>query len=235
DGKFINKFLWRFPNLSKEQLERLDTIILTSNDAKEICKYAKSRKEVSNVQSFEDVLIALKSPYQIIDFAENVTGVDIPKMQDAVIEIGNTGPMQDFAKRVEGCDDEKIKQALFEKQAASDIYFFFSDKLRKEKEVDMDDISKAEDIIIASGDTQVMRFWASGIKYADIDKIQDIIIATKEPWDCLAFAKEVEGADISKLEDVVIESGDVDAMKQFVSKLEGANINKLTKAIKKHK
>lgn len=212
DGTFINKFLYEFPDLSKEQLERLDSIILTSKDANQIYEYAKRRKEVSNIEDFEDTLITLKNPFRIVEFTRFVKAVNVEKMQDAVIEIGDTATIVSFSLAVKDSDNQKTKKALFEKKVAYDIYNFISNK---EDELDLADIFKAEDIIIASKDTETMNFWARRIKHANIDKIQDAIIKSKDTNAMLDFAEDVEGADIRKIRKAIKETKDKKAIRDL--------------------
>lgn len=232
DGSFINDFV-AIQQLTQEQLERLDKIILSCKEAEEICEYAIYRKEVSNLSEFEDTLISLDAPYQICELAK-LKGASIEKLQNAVIESKNTDAMVRFYKEIESADAEKTKKALFEQKAASDIFFFFWKKIEREKIIIMSEIFEAENIIIESKNAQTMRFWLEFIRYST--KMEDALIECNEVLQLYELAKGLKnGNSISKLEDAVIASGNAEVIYRFAKYIEGSNKKKLRKAIMKTK
>lgn len=231
DGRFINDFVSK-QQLTQEQLERLDKIILNCKDAKQICKYAINRQEVSNLSEFEDTLISLDAPYQICELAK-LKGASIEKLQNAVIESKNTSAIVRFYKEIESADAEKIKKALFEQKAASDIFFFFWKKIEREKITNMSEIFEAENIIIESENAQTMRFWLESIRYST--KMEDALIECNRVWELYELAKEMKNGNISKLEDAVIASENAEVIYIFARDVKDSNKKKLRKAIMKTK
>ena len=98
---------------------------------------------------------------QVVDLARDVKGVDIIKIQEAIIKSKNSKAIARFYEQVEGASFEKSKQALFELKAAGYLWILFErDFINYPKAIDMNDLRKAESIVIESKDTDVITMWA---------------------------------------------------------------------------
>lgn len=235
DVKFIRKFIKEFPNLSKEQYERLENAVLNSNDIDEIYKYVMDRKEsLINIENFEDTLIELGDNSVLIAFAINIKGANIGKLEEAVIRSKNKIDIANFFSYIEASNLEKIKEALWtgEKNAIAICEFI---RVKKERgyNIELDEIKEAEDTIIAYNDARLCVEWAEiNIEGINISKLEDIVIQDKYGNYIYEFAKCVEGANIEKLEDAIIKTGDASAIYHFAREVEGVNLYKLRKALK---
>lgn len=234
DVKFIKKFVEEFPNLSTDQYDRLEHVVLNSNNIDEICKYAANVKVLINREKFEDAVIASSDNKKIIKFASNVIGANIEKLEDAVIASKDKNSILDFFFNVRNSNPEKIKKALLagEKDATA-IYDYFVRKKGRGYTIDMNEIKEIDDIIIASNDANICLLWAQkNIEGIDIPKLEDVVIQSKNTHYILLFAMNVKGANIEKLEDAYIEyENSAYNFADFATKVKGSNIEKLEDAV----
>lgn len=218
DGRFINDFVFRFPNLSEEQLERIDVVMPQTDDAKEISEYACERGKVSNTADFEDALIRLKVLYCIRDFARYVEGANIQKLEDAIVESKETYEIVNFSREVKGADLLRLKKVIFETcttENAFNMAIFCREHQEKPGVIEQEDVQKTEKIIIESKDTLAILVFASDVKGVNIQKLQDAIIKTENAEAILSFAHRVEGANINKLRDAINKTGDDKRISEF--------------------
>lgn len=97
DGAFINYFVFKFKKrLTEEQLSRLDEIMLTTDNGKEIVNYARSRKEKIDTQKYQDRLIELKDIWGLGEFESFAIEVDREKIKRFVFEKGTLNEVINF-------------------------------------------------------------------------------------------------------------------------------------------
>lgn len=206
DGKFINNFLLEFPNLSEDQLERLDLVMPQTDEAEQISKYACKRKKVSNTTDFEDALIKLKAGYQIKEFAKSVEGANIQKLEDAIIESKEIHLMSDFVEEIKGADLLKFKKAIFETKDAYCMARFCVNFQKEDGIIEKEELEEIEKIVIESENCMAIRVFASRDNGANVEKLQEAIIKTKDALKILQFARYVKGADINKLREAIFKA-----------------------------
>ena len=151
-------------------------------------------------------VIETKDAEYIYNFATNVKGANIEKLENAIIETvtknvehiyeGEVEYIIYFAINVNGANIEKLENAIIELKNARDIYKF-----------------------------------AIAVKGANIEKLENAIIETKNVEDICIFARDVKGANIEKLENAIIATNLVKFMQEFAKNVKGANIKKLENAI----
>ncbi len=204
DEKFVRKFVQEFPQLSRQQLNKLEQVVIASNNIDEIYKYITNAKEVINIEKLEDAVIASTDKQAILD----------------------------FYKLVKGSNYEKIKKALINSEDnAYVVYEFFILSKEKGHIMQEDEIKEIDDIIIASNNDRICLSWAqTNTKGINISKLEDIVINGNYIYDIHAFASSVNGANIEKLEDAFIKcvnSDNVYQVEKFAKTVKGANIAKL--------
>ena len=156
---------------------------------------------VINKDTACDAVIEYKNPEYICEFAANIEGANIQKLEDAIIQIDDVVYIYSFAEKVKGANISRLEDAMC-----------------KSKD---NNIKKAQSIF---------RF-ACNIKDANIDKLCDAICETQDAELIYVFAKEVKGANIQKLEDAIIQAGNINFIKTFAKYIKGANIEKLKQAV----
>lgn len=234
DVKFIKKFVEEFQNLSTEQYDRLEHVVVNSNNIDEICKYAINVKLLINREKFEDVVIASGDNKKIIKFALNVIGANIEKLEDAVIASKDKNSILDFFRNIKNSNPEKIKRAILagDKNAEA-IYNYFAIKKDLGYTIDINEIKEIDAAIIASNDANICLLWAqTNSEGIDIPKLEDVVIQSKNTHYILFFAINVKGANIEKLEDAYIEyENSAYNLVEFATKVKGINIEKLEDAV----
>ena len=219
DGEFINYFVWKFPNLSEEQLKRLDIIMAQTNDGKEILSYLCKRKKVNNVEKFEDILIKTKKLSLLVNFAEEVEGANIRRLENIILASKDAQSIYDFAREVEGANLLKLKNALLETKKAFYIALFFERFQKKERIINGEDIKKAEEIVVQSLNVFAIINFAKGVDGANIEKLEDAIIKTENGEKIIEFAEKVETADINKIWKAIKEMKNSWLKKEFKKRL----------------
>lgn len=232
DEKFVRKFVQEFPRLSKEQLNKLEQVILSSNNTDEVYKYINSTKELINIEKFEDLIIIAGDNKRITKFASSVIGANIEKLEDAVIESKDKQGILSFYKLVKGSNYEKIKRAILNSENNEDaIYEFFIISKEQKHIMQEDEIKEIDDAIIASNNARVCLSWAqTNTVGINISKLEDIVINSNDLYNIQAFASSVNGANIEKLEDAFItfiHSGNIYCIRKFAKTVKGVNIEKL--------
>lgn len=232
DEKFVRKFVQEFPQLSREQLNKLEQVVIASNNIDEIYKYISNAKELINIEKFEDLIIVAGNNKRIIDFANSVIGANIEKLEDAVIASKDKDGIINFYALVKGSNYEKIKKALLNSENnANAMYEFFILSKEKGHIMQEDEIKEIDDIIIASNNDRICLSWAqTNTKGINISKLEDIVINGNFICCIHAFASSVNGANIEKLEDAFIKcvnSNNVYQVKEFAKTVKGVNIAKL--------
>lgn len=215
DGEFINYFVWKFPDLSEEQLRRLDVIMAQTKDGKEILNYLCKRKKVNNIEDFEDTLIKTRKLSLLVDFAREVKGANIRRLEHIILESKNVANIYEFAKEVEGANLLKLKNALLETKEAFYITLFLKNFQTKERIINSEDVKRAEDIITQSLNALAIINFAIGVKGANIEKLEDAIIKTENGEKIIEFAEEVETANTNKLETAIKKMKNPQLKKEF--------------------
>lgn len=213
DGEFINHFAFGFENLTEEQLLRLDDIMLTTDDAEQIVKYAKRRKEKINTQKYQDKLIELRNIHQLVHFSIFAMNLDVEKTENAVIAYGDACNANRLIEEVNGVNEEKMRKFIFEKGNEYEVYRYIRSYKKRAIAINMNVMFEAKKIVIASQDMQTIMFWADEI--GDTSEMQDITIQYGKAWPMYNFAKEVEKADIEKIRVAIKKTGEKNIIKRF--------------------
>lgn len=235
DVEFIINFIKEFRNLSKEQYERLENVVLTSNSIDEICKYAMGNKQLLiNIEKFEELIIESENNKRIIQFAQFINGANIERLEDAVIKSKDKNSIRDFFYAVKCSNPEKIKKALLDgEKDAITIFDFIITKRARGYTIDIDEIKEVDNIIIASNDASLCGKWAEkNMEGINVSKLEDIVIQYGGGSYIINFAKYVKGANIAKLEDAIIKIDDASLLYCFATVIQGANLYKIRKALK---
>lgn len=232
DEIFVRKFVQQLPHLSRQQLNKLEQVIIYSNNIDEIYKYIIGVKEIINIEKFEDLIIASGNNKRITKFASSVIGANIEKLEDAVIESKDKNEILKFYKLVKGSNYEKIKRAILNSENdAYAIYEFFMTSKQQGHIMQEDEIKEIDDAIIASNNDRVCLQWAqTNTPGINISKLEDIVINSNNLNNVHIFASSVNGANIEKLEDAFItfiQSGNVYRVMEFARTVKGVNIEKL--------
>lgn len=203
DGKCVNEFVSMFKNLSEEQLEKLDVIILDSKNCKEISNYASSRGSIINVEDAENTLISLCEQQvaypNIVEFAKNVKGANIAKLQDAMLTCKNSCLMLRFVNEIPEADPHKFKEPLEKIGDLCDLISFYKKYQDNPEIISKEDIKNLQQKVIDNKLGFIMYLFARDIKGADVLALEDAMIQTGDPRTYLDFARDVKGADIKKI------------------------------------
>ena len=161
-------------------MNNLDKIIKTNN-AELIYKFALSAEgtniiKEANIGKLEDAIIEAaiiekRKAYYIIQFAKNVKGANISKLEDAIIESRSNYYIIEFAEKVKGANISKLEDAIIKINDADHIIEFA-------KDVKGANISKLEDAIIKKGPIHIYEF-ATNVKGANIQKLREALIRIK--------------------------------------------------------
>lgn len=197
DGAFINYFVFKFEKrLTEEQLSRLDEIMLTTDNAKEIVRYAKRRKEKINTQKYQDRLSEIKDMRRLVDFTSFAIGVDIEKTEDALISSENVRCAENLLQMVNGVNREKIKKFIFEKGSPYEVFSFAHSLKLIDPEINMNDIFKAKKIVLGSKDDSAIEMWARFI--GDVEEAREAINKIGDEEAIKSFNKEFPKPIIKK-------------------------------------
>ena len=85
--------------------------VIKSKNSKKIYEFAKDIKGV-NIKKLENALIYTQDAYYIYCFAKDIKGANIKKLQNAICQTGDAEYIYKFARDIEGANIEKLKQAL---------------------------------------------------------------------------------------------------------------------------
>lgn len=206
DGKFINQFVDEFKSVTEEQLLRLDELMVTTDDAREIVKYAEKRKDKINTQKYQDKLIELKNIPILIWFTRFAIHPDIEKTEDAVINYGKEDCVMDLLECVEGVNEKRIKEFIFNRKKAYYAYYFIKVLQSKKIILNMNDILEAKKIVIESKDMFIIRCWAEHI--GDVTEMEDLTIKYGTACDMYRFADNVKNIDIEKFREAINKTDD---------------------------
>ena len=163
-------------------------------------------------------VIETKDAGYIYNFAKNVKGVNIEKLENAIIETKAPFYIYFFALNIEGANIEKLENAIIETQNAEDIYIFA-------KDVKGANIEKLENVIIETKSAWYIYQFARDVKGANIEKLENAIIATKLVKFMQEFALNVKGANIEKLKNAIIETN-ASSLMSLMCEVLGVNVNK---------
>lgn len=232
DEKFVRKFVQEFPQLSRDQLNKLEQVVIASNSIDEIYKYIIKVKKLINIEKFEDLIIASGDNKRITEFANSVIGANIEKLEDAVIASKDKQTILNFYGLVKGSNYEKTKKALLNSENNADaMYKFFILSKKQGHIMQEDEIKEIDDIIIASNNDRICLLWAqTNTEGINISKLEDIVINGKAICYIHDFASSVNGANIEKLEDAFItciNSNNIYMIEEFAKTVKGVNIEKL--------
>ena len=236
DEKFVRKFIEEFPQLSSQQLNELEQVVLASNNIDEIYKYIINTKELINIEKFEDIIIQAANNKRIIKFASIIIGANIEKLEDAVIASKDKQAILDFYRLVKGSNYEKIKRVLLNSENnAGAIYEFFIININQGHIMEDDEIKEIDEAISASNNARICLEWAqTNIDGINISKLEDIVIKGNNENYIYAFASSVNGANIEKLEDAFItfiNYGNIYRVREFAKNVKAINIEKLEDVI----
>lgn len=205
DGIFVNEFVWKFPDLTEKQLERLDTLMAKTTNAEEIVKYAIRRgKKLSNREKIEKRLVELQGVYEICEYAEKCQVNDIEVFVDFICDEKASPYEICRIAKINGADLLKLKKAMFEiKDTNRYLYqlICFCSYCQKQRPdiITSDDVKMLEKLAIDYNDASDARACAEYVKGVNIEKLQKVVEESKEAAEILNFAQEVKGADIDSL------------------------------------
>ena len=135
-------------------------------------------------------VIETKDAGYIYNFAKNVKGVNIEKLENAIIETKAPFYIYFFALNIEGANIEKLENAIIETKSAWYIYQFARD-------VKGANIEKLENAIIATKLVKFMQEFALNVKGANIEKLKNAIIETNAS-SLMSLMCEVLGVNVNK-------------------------------------
>ena len=139
--------------------EELDKKILEFKEFKE--------KEIKEKE--EEKIINSKDPKAIYEFAKNIEGSHIDKLEDGIIATGDAVYINQFAF-LDGAHIEKLEDAIIDTKAVLYICSF-AINVKKGKDID-----KLEDAIIAIGDAHYIYYFASDVKDTNIERLGNALI-----------------------------------------------------------
>ncbi|MBO4246004.1 MAG: hypothetical protein J5892_04660 [Bacilli bacterium] len=233
-------------------IERLQQIILDSNDLEAIYLFAANVKGI-DITPFQDKI--LKGDYTeecnhsyfhkdgcqkrkptekleiVYKFARDVEGADIEALQNIILNADyNNHYTEDankvivlFARDVKGADIDKLSMLAVKVGTASLQYDFVN-------EVPSANYERHENAIIKMGAAHyILRFARDFNDLANVEKLQTALIKYVNKWNdnaslCYDFANEVKGADVSKLASVVLQKCNGSVNYWFARDVEGADI-----------
>ena len=216
DGRFVNEFVWKFPDLTETQLVRLDTIMLRTSNAKEIVEYAIRRAEkLSNRMYIEKRLVELRKIFDICKYAENCQVNNIDAFVDVICEEKISYAINRIAK-VDGANLFKLKKAIFQIDNIYELIKFCSYCQNKADNIIIqEDVQKVEQLVIDKGDAIDARVCAEDLKGVNIVKLQYIVENSGNAEQILYFARYVSGADIAGLRKAMLKTKDVGRIARF--------------------
>lgn len=219
-------------------ITKLEDAICNLGNLDIIYYFAFNKK--ANISKLEDALIA-HYPYsynieldKIYQFALNVEGANILKLQDAIIEKGcSCSEIYSFAKEIKGADIEKLEDALIKSfKYCTDVYNSIK-SVCKFALLPGANIEKLEDAVIKKGRMYDISSFASHVPNADILKLEKafIEIGRRRDLSCIySFALSVKGADTSKLLDFVVKYDTGEYLYNFEYNVKGVDERKIYKA-----
>ncbi len=231
DGKFVNKFVGTFSDLTEEQLEQLDGIMAKTSDAEEIFKYAEKRKKLSNRKDIEERLVELKEYHYIAKYATKCEVDNIDLLVDCVSKGDTVYAITEIA-HAKGADLIKLKDAIFDEtkfdsnsNRIMDAILTFCSYWQKESNIiTVDDVRKVEQLSIDNRFALYAKICAEKIKGVNIERLQKRVEESGNAEQMYKFAKDVEGADINSLRVAIkkatynIYSNSIDWREEFVKK-----------------
>ena len=224
----LDKKILEFKQLDKKGKKVREEEIINSKDPKAIYEFAKN-VEGAHIDKLEDGIIATGEAKYIYEFARHVKGARIDKLEDGIITTGEAEYIYEFAAKIrKGKDIDKLEDGIIAtRNAGFSAEYIYHFAWLKGAHID-----KLEDAIIATGEAYYIYYFARNIKKGkDIDKLEDAIIATRDAQYIHYFAREVkEEKDIDKLEDGIIATRNAEYIYYFVF-LEGSHIDKLEDGI----
>lgn len=203
DGNFAIDFRYKFPDLTENQLARIDKVVVTgSNDAEKMVCYAIRRRKLSNPKEFEEKLVKLRGYREILKYVQILEVNNLSLLVDCICNGLSTGAMLEMSK-VKNVDLLKIKNAIFKRSQdicwISNLIDFIAYHQNESTVITAEDIKNAEQLVIESNNSSYIKKFAEKIKGADKQKLQRIV----EELGCAdiiyEFAKDVEDADIESL------------------------------------
>ena len=159
--------------------------------------FVEFKKEVKNLNKKElnelqEVIIATKNSWKIYEFARDVKGADILKLQDEIIKLGDAEYIYLY-KSIKGSDINTLKDAILKTNNAEYIYGF-ARSYEGDKTAFCYAIGKAG---VAEYITEFIR--NIHLFTGDLYKIQDGVIDTNNAELISWFAENVKGADKKNL------------------------------------
>lgn len=217
NGYLTYEFFCKFPNLTKQQLKRLDKIMLDDldNHPSVVFKYVCKRKEKLNYfEEFKDKFIKKDDKPFIYDLAKIFQDEDL-------IEAFLTPPflenrLCEFVREFGDIYLQRIKNIIFDskiKYQVNNICIILQDHNLLTPE----DILIAEDILKETKNASYIRSFAEHIKGAHILELEEAFINSVgylSSVEIFAFA-HIAGADVEKLRTVMYKKGDLWDIKEF--------------------
>ena len=115
--------------------------VIETKDAKYIYNFAKNVKGV-NIEKLENAIIETNDAMYIYQFARDIKGANIEKLENAIIATNLVKFMQEFAKNVKGANIKKLENAIIEINNPSLISFMR--KVLDDKEMTDSEIQMAK-------------------------------------------------------------------------------------------
>lgn len=231
DGQIILNFIDIFNQLTKEQLERIDEIMLEAKDTKKILEYAIKREGLSNIEKFERRLIKSENFSYLIEFYKKYKGKFFEEVEESIANSKDSQLIFEFSE-LEGANLIKLKDAILKSNDIDWIICFFITYQKKKVITSQEDIEKFEEIIITEQCASDIFWFAETVNSANIEKLEDAIVKTGNKHYIFRFAKEIKGANIEKLRKAIIRIGDKAYIYKF--KLEIGSGNKFIDFIFKY-
>lgn len=129
-------------------------------------------KDIENIEPiFINACNKKKDYSDVADFAINIKGANVKKLQELVIQNGTARDVTAFAATVEGADIDKLENAVIASGKPGDICNFAY-------EVDGANIGKLQDAIIKTGDAyHICEFAEDYADDDDLNKLYDAVVA----------------------------------------------------------
>lgn len=205
-------------------LEEIQESIVKNNDAGLACFFAHYFQYKN--YKMQGVVLKAREPKYAFLFAATVPNADIQSLQSVVVDLNkieeNIKYICHFACHVSGADKKKIESIILKSEVPKYAHMFI-------KHIDGVNIHKFKHIIMTSKKPRYLYELAQHTKSRkDISKIEDLIIASGSATYIRLFAENIEGANLEKLEEAILEIGDTEAIKKFAKFVKKSKLRNLS-------
>ena len=168
---------------------------IKSGDMWEICRLAN--KQCYQIDQLVDALIERGNAREIAIFLRDVEVEPalMEKLVAKLIETGDSDQLGYVITNVKKVPNDMIVDVLLKTNDAETIAHL---GMGRANSLGPTNIAKMADVVIASGDAELMFKFANRAKYAPIEKLENAIIATRDMEWMIKFVRFVEEASLEK-------------------------------------